>query len=178
MRKKSELVLNKYSSLICNLPARKRDLVTAQLLYPATEKTAEQKLARALASLPVKKQMKLAVAMLTSKEGSFVKQSAEVMIWRRQINRLPQMLPIEKCAFWSGFFKVAALPLIAAAGSALAKIGPWLWGGIKGAAPWMAGSAVLGKGMDALSPGQQAAPPATSTYGGNPPPTRAGAMGT
>jgi hypothetical protein len=114
MRKKSELVLTKYSSLICNLPVRKRDLVTAQLLYPATEKTAEYKLARALSSLPVKKQMKLAVSMLTSKEGSFVKQSAEVMIWRRQINRLPQTLPIEKCAFWSGFIKVS-FPLAAAA---------------------------------------------------------------
>jgi hypothetical protein len=113
MKKKGELVLQKYASLICNLPDRKRDLVAAQLLYPATEKTAAQKLARVLSSLPVKKQMKLAAAMLTSKEGSFVKQSAEVMVWRRQIDRLSRMLPIEKKAFWGSFFKTAALPALA-----------------------------------------------------------------
>jgi hypothetical protein len=107
MKKKGELVLQKYASLICNLPERKRDLVAAQLLYPATEKTAAQKLASALASLPVKKQVKLAAAMLTSKTGSFVKQSAEVMVWQRQINRLPQMLPIEKTAFWGSIIKTA-----------------------------------------------------------------------
>lgn len=157
-QKRSELILQKYAGLICSLPDRKRDLVTAQLLYGSTTKTAEQRLIRFFASLPNEKQMKLAAALLVNKKEPFTKQAAEVMLWRRQIERIPQMLPIEKRAFWSGFIKTAG-PL--AAIPFLGKVIPWLWGGIKSVAPAMAGGAILSKGMEALGGSTPAPEPAT-----------------
>ena len=110
--KRGEAILRKYAGLLCNLPTSKGDIVTAQLLYRDTNvKYANKRLVNLFAALPTDKQMKLAAYVVTSKHGSFVKQAAEVTLWKHQIDKLPNMSKTEKQAFWSGFIKTAWLPL-------------------------------------------------------------------
>jgi len=144
------MVLQKYASLICGLPERKRNAVMAQLVYPAQE-TPLSKMASVLAALPNDAQMRLATNALTSKRGdSFVKQSAEIMIWRNRIAQIPNMTPMEKKAMWSalapalGWLGQKALPWL---GRQAGNVGKWLGGGggeggvLGQAGNWLGGAA-------------------------------------
>jgi len=148
--KKGELVLQKYANLICNLPERKRNSVMVQLVYPQQD-TPLSKLASVLAALPNDVQMRLATNSLVAKRGdSFIKQSAEVLIWRGRIAQIPSMSPMEKKALWSalapalGWLGTKALPWL---GGQAGNIGKWLGGGggtggVMGqAGNWLSGSA-------------------------------------
>jgi hypothetical protein len=165
--KKSELVLQKYASLICSLPERKRNAVMAQLVYP-TQDTPLSKMASVLAALPDNVQIKLATLAITSKRsGSFIKQSAEVMLWREKIAQIPNMTKLEKRAFWNllapaaGWIGRDALPWL---GKQVGSVGKWLGGGKGGilgnAGQWLGGDAskyMSGLGKDFAGRGLEGA---------------------